>query len=50
MIHTGETTDGLARFDQAMEGGLPDHRVGVFAKELISAGKFVEAIQLRLKY
>lgn len=50
MIHTGETTEGLDRFDRAIALGLPDHRVGAFARELISAGKYVEAAQLRLKY
>lgn len=50
MVHTGSVREGLAQFDKAMEAGLPDHRVGAFAKELIAAGKYVEAAQLRLKY
>ena len=50
MVHSGQTEEGLGRFDQAMETGLPEDRVGAFAKELISAGKYVEAAQLRLKY
>lgn len=50
LVHGGRTEDGLDRFDTAMETGLPDHRIGAFASELISAGKFVEAVQLRLKY
>ncbi len=50
MIHGGETAEGLDRFDTAIGLGLPDHRVGAFAKVLIGAGKYVEAAQLRLKY
>lgn len=50
MVHSGETGEGLKRFDRAMEAGLPEDRVGAFAKELISAGKYVEAAQLRIKY
>ena len=50
MIHTGSAKDGMERFDRAMEGGLPEDFVGYFAKELIRAGKWVEAAQLRLKY
>ena len=49
-VHGGDVTEGLARFDTAMQTGLPQHRVGAFASELIAAGKFVEAVQLRLKY
>lgn len=50
LVHGGSTEDGLDRFDRAMESGLPEHRIGAFASELISAGKYVEAVQLRLKY
>lgn len=50
MVHTGAVDEGMGRFDKAMETGLPDHRVGAFAKELIAAGKYVEAAKLRLKY
>ena len=49
-VHSGDVSVGLSRFDQAMETGLPDDRVGAFARELIGAGKYVEAAQLRLKY
>ena len=50
LVHGGETAAGLERFARAIEIGLPDDRVGAFAAELISAGKYVEAAQLRLKY
>ena len=50
MVHLDETEAGLERFAKAMEFGLPEHRVGVFASELIAKGKFVEAIQLRIDY
>lgn len=50
MVHGGQTPEGLVRFEKAINRGLPSHRVGAFAKELISVGKFVEAAQLRLKY
>ena len=50
MVHSGQTDEGLTRFARAMETGLPDDRVGAFARELISAGKYVEAAQLRLRY
>ncbi|MEO1025217.1 MAG: tetratricopeptide repeat protein [Pseudomonadota bacterium] len=49
-IHGGETEAGLARFEQAVAAGLPSDRVGAFATELISAGQYVEAAQLRLRY
>jgi tetratricopeptide (TPR) repeat protein len=50
LVHDGSIEDSIQRFGQAMERGLPDHRVGAFARELVSAGKYVEAAQLRLKY
>ena len=50
LIHGGETTEGIDRFARAMDAGLPADRVGAFASELISAGKYVEAAQLRLNY
>ncbi|NND22086.1 MAG: tetratricopeptide repeat protein [Silicimonas sp.] len=50
MVHSGETTEGLTQFGKAMAAGLPDDRIGAFAKELVSAGKYVEAAQLRLQY
>lgn len=49
-IHGGETDAGLERFEQAIAAGLPSDRIGAFATELISAGQYVEAAQLRLKY
>lgn len=50
MVHSGETSEGMSQFGKAMDAGLPDDRIGAFAKELISAGKYVEAAQLRLQY
>lgn len=50
LVQTGDTPSGLERFDLAMSEGLPSHRVGAFASELISRGKYVEAVQLRIKY
>lgn len=50
MVHNGKATEGIALFDTAMTGGLPQDRVGAFARELIGAGKYVEAVQLRIKY
>ena len=50
LVHDGKSSEGIARFDTAMTGGLPDDRVGAFARELIAAGKYVEAVQLRIKY
>ena len=50
LVHDGEVTDGMKRFDEAIAAGLPADRVGAFATELIGAGKYVEAAQLRLKY
>lgn len=50
LLHSGDIEGGMARFSQAMETGLPEDRVGDFARELISAGKYVEAAQLRLTY
>ena len=50
MVHGGEIAEGIARFSTAMASGLPQHRVGAFARELISAGKYVEAAELRLNF
>lgn len=50
LVHDGATVEGLGHFDLAMEFGLPDDRVGAFALELVSAGKYVEAVQLRIRY
>ena len=50
LVHDGEVAAGLNRFDEAIAAGLPADRVGAFATELIGAGKYVEAAQLRLKY
>ncbi len=50
LVHDGQISDGMGRFDDAIAAGLPADRVGAFATELISAGKYVEAAQLRLKY
>jgi hypothetical protein len=49
-IHDGDTEAGLKRFEQAVAAGLPSDRVGAFATELIGAGQYVEAAQLRLRY
>ena len=50
MVHDGKADEGITRFDAAMTGGLPEDRVGAFARELIAAGNYIEAMQLRLKY
>ncbi len=50
LVHDGEVEQGLARFDQALATGLPMDRIGAFASELVGAGNYVEAAQLRLKY
>jgi len=50
LVHNGDVTGGLQRFDQAVAGGLPVDRVGAFASELVGAGQYTEAAQLRLKY
>lgn len=50
LVHRGEVSEGLARFEQAIAAGLPQDRIGAFASELVGAGMYVEAAQLRLKY
>ena len=50
LIHDGKVDEGLARFDSAIQAGLPAERVGAFASELVGAGKYVEAAALRLRY
>ena len=50
LVHDGHAAEGLERFGKAISAGLPTDRVGAFATELVSAGKYVEAAQLRLKY
>lgn len=49
-VNEGNSDQALASFDRAMASGLPTDRVGAFASELIGAGNYVEATQLRLKY
>ena len=50
LVRGGEALAAIERFEMAIAGGLPTERIGSFATELIGAGKFVEAAQLRLKY
>lgn len=50
LVHDGDIEQGLARFEQALATGLPTDRVGAFASELVGAGNYVEAAQLRLRY
>ncbi|MEP0564370.1 MAG: tetratricopeptide repeat protein [Paracoccaceae bacterium] len=50
MVHDGAVNEAVTQFSTAMAAGLPQHRVGAFARELISAGKYVEAAQLRLNF
>jgi tetratricopeptide (TPR) repeat protein len=50
LVHGGEIEQGLARFERALAAGLPTDRIGAFASELVGAGKYVEAAQLRLRY
>jgi len=49
-VNEGNSDQALLSFEQAMQSGLPKDRVGAFASELVGAGKYVEATQLRLKY
>lgn len=50
LVHDGDTPGGLLRFEKALSAGLPAERIKDFATELVGAGKYVEAAQLRLKY
>ena len=50
LIHEGDTENGMRRFDLAIQSGLPADRIGAFASELVDAGRYFEAAQLRLKY
>ncbi len=50
LVNSGDVLGGMQRFDLAIASGLPADRVGAFATELVGAGKYVEAAQLRLKY
>ena len=50
MIESGQTDDGIARFDLAMDKGLASYRVGEFNKRLIQLGEITKAIELRAKY
>ena len=50
LVRDGKVSAGLDRFEVALAGGLPSDRISDFALELVEAGKYVEAAQLRLKY
>ena len=50
LVHDGDTRGGLLRFEKALSAGLPAEQIKDFATELVGAGKYVEAAQLRLKY
>ena len=50
LVHTETTEVGVSRFETAMASGLPGDFVGLFAEELVRAGDFVGAAQLRSKY
>lgn len=49
LVHAGDVEEGLARFETALASGLPVDRIGAFASELVGAGNYVEAAQLRLR-
>ncbi|MEO0918523.1 MAG: tetratricopeptide repeat protein [Pseudomonadota bacterium] len=49
LVHEGEVEAGLAQFETALARGLPEDRIGAFASELVGAGNYVEAAQLRLR-
>ena len=50
LVHLGQASEGLSRFQRAIQTGLPVENVGDFARELINAGKYAEAEQLRTMY
>ena len=50
LLGRGDTEAGIARFDRAMETGLPVYMISEFARELIGKGKLLAAIGLRRKY
>lgn len=50
LVHDGRIEQGIDRFEKALAGGLPTDRIGAFASELVGAGKYLEAAELRLKY
>ncbi|MSU91976.1 tetratricopeptide repeat protein [Rhodobacteraceae bacterium 2CG4] len=50
LVNRGRADDGLARFDEAMALGIDRAMIGVFAADLIAAGRFVDAIRLRARY
>lgn len=47
LVHTESTETGVTRFQTAMASGLPEDFVSFFAEELVRAGDFVGAAQLR---
>ncbi|MEM9230473.1 MAG: tetratricopeptide repeat protein [Pseudomonadota bacterium] len=50
LVNADKLDAGLERFDQAMRAGLDSYMVGVFAADLLSAGKPFAALALRRKY
>lgn len=50
LVHDGQVEQGLARFEQAIAGGLPEDRIGAFASELVGAGMYAAATQLRSRF
>ena len=50
LLGQGDAEGGMARFELAMQKGLPAHMVGEFASQLASRGNYLAAIALRGKY
>ena len=49
-LRLGDVKKSVLSFEEAMALGLPSERVSSFALELVDAGKYVEAAQIRIKY
>ncbi|MGR3511495.1 MAG: tetratricopeptide repeat protein [Paracoccaceae bacterium] len=50
LVHEGQVDAGLQSFEKAIASGLPDDRIGAFASELVGAGMYVEAAELRQRF
>ncbi|MEO1399315.1 MAG: tetratricopeptide repeat protein, partial [Pseudomonadota bacterium] len=50
LVHEGQVDAGLRSFETAIAGGLPDDWIGAFASELVGAGMYVEAAELRQRF
>ena len=50
MVAEDRFDEAEARFDMAVEAGLPDSKLEEFLKALVGKSQFLQAVQMRVRY